>query len=460
MDNHVEIRRTVIATLSTSSKRSLSSASETSEEQQQQIEDHVESYVPKKRARVTESQFRSDAMRVNYDRLRGVELGLFRRMHRHVDHAPETLSPISQRSHNSFSRFNQIPLYESNDRRETVFKHPSAPSRSNASVVSTSTSTSISSLPSVSSRPSMRPLSSSPSILVSKPAIPPQHQYQHQQQHQQQQHQPQQQQLQQQQLQQQQLQQQSPSTPPIKSQTKTRLEQLEQSSRLSPIPNQQMFQFNDDGDIGLGDEGLINRELGDDRLDQLSLGHSDDNQSIHDDDIEVIPPPKDTSHRISPTDCLTRRLLGDPFENQGSYEESDINYFTKSEVEMMFRNRLDPSKKLRNFTNTRLFSKITDLFFEHIKTDLLAYKQNQPASYQHIITENDVILLMKRQRFLTDTSNIQSLASRYLSKTYCDRMLESVAANNRIRPADGIHYDHQNQFLPFDDESYFYDSDE
>ncbi|KAI8380514.1 hypothetical protein EDC96DRAFT_3181 [Choanephora cucurbitarum] len=234
-------------------------------------------------------------MRVNYDRLHGVELGLFRRMHRHVDHAPETLSPISQRSHNSFSRFNQIPLYESNDRRETVFKRPSAPSRSNASVVSTSTSTSISSLPSVSSRPPMR-LQSSPSIRVSRPAIssipPPQqklekehHQqkleeeYHHHQQKLEEEHHYQkleeQQQLQQQQLQQQQ----SPSTPPIKSQTKTRLEQLEQASRLSP--NQHMFQFDDD--IGMGDDvGLSDREL-----DQLSLGHSDD-------DIEVMPPPKDT----------------------------------------------------------------------------------------------------------------------------------------------------------------------
>ncbi|KAI8382361.1 hypothetical protein BD560DRAFT_221406 [Blakeslea trispora] len=160
----------------------------------------------------------------------------------------------------------------------------------------------------------------------------------------------------------------------------------------------------------------------------------------------------ENTQRILPTQCLTRRLLGDPFENEEPYETSDINYFARNEPQMMFTNRLDPSKKLCNFTGSRLFTKITDVFFEQLKTDLLAYKENQPSSLQHSITENDVILLMKRQRFLTDTSTIQSLASRYLSKSYCDRMLQSVAANNRIRPAGGVKYSQENEFLQFIEE--------
>ncbi|RCH79141.1 hypothetical protein CU098_004820, partial [Rhizopus stolonifer] len=68
----------------------------------------IEPYVPRKRPRLTEDQLKSHSVTVNYDRIANADLGLFRRVHRHLDNVTETLSPISTRSNNSFSRFDRI----------------------------------------------------------------------------------------------------------------------------------------------------------------------------------------------------------------------------------------------------------------------------------------------------------------------------------------------------------------
>ncbi|CEP07104.1 hypothetical protein [Parasitella parasitica] len=68
--------------------------------------------------------------------------------------------------------------------------------------------------------------------------------------------------------------------------------------------------------------------------------------------------------------------------------------------------------------------------------DLKAYKANQPPYLQEEITEDDMILLMKRQRIITDKQSIEATIHKYLPKEYADLACQSALANNRLYPTN------------------------
>lgn len=82
--------------------------------------------------------------------------------------------------------------------------------------------------------------------------------------------------------------------------------------------------------------------------------------------------------------------------------------------------------------------------------DLKSYKENQPEDLQDEITPEDMILLMKRQKIITDKQSLEAVAHKYLPKEYSDLVSQSALAYNRLYPAAmrGISDD------PFDDGGY------
>lgn len=89
--------------------------------------------------------------------------------------------------------------------------------------------------------------------------------------------------------------------------------------------------------------------------------------------------------------------------------------------------------------NGKHYSEITDLFFEQMVDDLKNYKANQPSYLQNVISREDVLLLMKRQKVVTEKQSIEALAYKYLPKEYSDLICESALAFNQLYPpADDV----------------------
>lgn len=121
---------------------------------------------------------------------------------------------------------------------------------------------------------------------------------------------------------------------------------------------------------------------------------------------------------------------------------------TKRNANFINRHDIIPDLKVKNlFTSflgfdkritmaSKHYSKITDLFFEQMADDLNNYKANQPERLQDEITEDDILLLMKRQRIVTEKQSIESVIHKYLPKEYYDITCQSAIAYNRLYPTE------------------------
>lgn len=81
------------------------------------------------------------------------------------------------------------------------------------------------------------------------------------------------------------------------------------------------------------------------------------------------------------------------------------------------------------------YAQLRSLFFEQMLDDLKSYKESQPEDLQDEITPEDMILLMRRQKIITDKQSLEAVAHKYLPKEYSDLVSQSALAYNRLYPA-------------------------
>ncbi|KAI8048937.1 uncharacterized protein B0P05DRAFT_564071 [Gilbertella persicaria] len=340
----------------------------------------IEPYVPRKRPRLTEDQLKSHSVTVNYDRIANADLGLFRRVHRHLDNVTETLSPISTRSNNSFSRFDRIfdmdtfkskshsvvsSLRDHSLRDDISEVTKSETSKSEASMLNR--------LKTMQERITVfeRPQSSftqrleehqttkPPPSSIERPLEPlleePVAYEQQQDTHTSMDNN---------------LSPSKPSSPALSAKGKEKEDVLQAFANI---------EFND---YGGGDNDLVDDDQKEEEVSSLDLST----------ELESMLP----FNRVNAGNCLSRKLVQAPYDARFFHDTYGPSMLTNKEIGKLFKNRLDPSKKIRSTCERRIFTKIVDLFFEQVRQDLSAYKQNQPAYLQDTIQENDVILLMKR----------------------------------------------------------------
>ncbi|KAI7904608.1 uncharacterized protein BX663DRAFT_502948 [Cokeromyces recurvatus] len=129
---------------------------------------------------------------------------------------------------------------------------------------------------------------------------------------------------------------------------------------------------------------------------------------------------------IVPGDSFIRKLLNDTIE-----PSRDI--LTNTKVKQLFDSRLNHEKNTR--VGAHHFQKITTLFFNQLVDDLLSYKNNQAAEDQDEISDKDMILLMQRQRLISDKSSLEALAHKFLPREYSDLVCQSALAYNQLYPS-------------------------
>lgn len=101
------------------------------------------------------------------------------------------------------------------------------------------------------------------------------------------------------------------------------------------------------------------------------------------------------------------------------------------------------------------YAQMRSLFFAQMMDDLKRYKENQPENLQNEITPEDMILLMKRQKIITDKQSLEAVAHKYLPKEYSDLVSQSALAYNRLYPAAM----RGNSDDSFDDDEHNYDDE-
>ncbi|KAI9468982.1 MAG: hypothetical protein EXX96DRAFT_590006 [Benjaminiella poitrasii] len=149
---------------------------------------------------------------------------------------------------------------------------------------------------------------------------------------------------------------------------------------------------------------------------QASVQLTEDNESI------VAEPRKKT---VVPGDSFIRKKLNGTIE-------SSRDIIPNIKVKHIFDSRLNHEKNTR--VGAHHFQKITTLFFDQLVDDLLSYKNNQSEEDQDEITDKDLILLMQRQRFITDKLSLDALAHKFLPREYSELVCQSALAYNELYP--------------------------
>ncbi|KAI8644432.1 hypothetical protein BD408DRAFT_413429 [Parasitella parasitica] len=141
----------------------------------------------------------------------------------------------------------------------------------------------------------------------------------------------------------------------------------------------------------------------------------------------MLEPVKPREKVVVQGDSFISKILDAPLQHS-----RDI--IGNAQVKSIFDRYLGLDKK--DFTAARYFQEISDLFFEQMVDDLKSYKANQPPYLRDEITEDDIILLMKRQKIITDKQSIEATIHKYLPKEYADLACQSALANNHLYPTN------------------------
>ncbi|KAI8377596.1 uncharacterized protein BYT42DRAFT_546264 [Radiomyces spectabilis] len=135
--------------------------------------------------------------------------------------------------------------------------------------------------------------------------------------------------------------------------------------------------------------------------------------------------------RIKPGDTFVRR------RRKENSEREDTNSAARSGpgigLPLALRNGLFATYTdgLLDASGKAKLSEVTELFFEQLADDLNTYSNH--AGRDEILFE-DMILLMQRQKFITDKVSLESLAHENLPRELWDKLCVSAVANNNLYP--------------------------
>ncbi|KAL9547296.1 hypothetical protein MBANPS3_006226 [Mucor bainieri] len=183
--------------------------------------------------------------------------------------------------------------------------------------------------------------------------------------------------------------------------------------------------MDDDNDYYGG--GGFEEDYDDDELDQVDDG-SEGNFNGDDGDEDM------GFNRFlneEPTSRSKDPAMSDADDN--SLSAPMLNAIPMAQVKSLFSSYLGFNKQVS--VQVSRYAQLRDLFFEQMVDDLKSYKESQPEDLQDEITPEDMILLMKRQKIITDKQSLEAVAHKYLPKEYSDIVSQSALAYNRLYPA-------------------------
>ncbi|KAI8993583.1 hypothetical protein BDB01DRAFT_334017 [Pilobolus umbonatus] len=111
--------------------------------------------------------------------------------------------------------------------------------------------------------------------------------------------------------------------------------------------------------------------------------------------------------------------------------DKDDAVYVRQSVRKAFSAKLDFKKSLSCHPDE--FGKIASLFYDQLTDDLMTYKKHSDE-HQDEITEEDILLLMQRQRLIHSKSSLESLAHECLPREYWDLLCVSALAENILYP--------------------------
>ncbi|KAK4519274.1 uncharacterized protein ATC70_009506 [Mucor velutinosus] len=152
-----------------------------------------------------------------------------------------------------------------------------------------------------------------------------------------------------------------------------------------------------------------------------------------DDNSLLVPISTDTRKPVEPRNKVV--VQGDSFISKlmDKLPTSGLNVIPTAQVKSLFDGYLGLSKLISMPVGH--YAQLRSLFFEQMLDDLKSYKESQPEDLQDEITPEDMILLMKRQKIITDRQSLEAVAHKYLPKEYSDFVSQSALAYNRLYPA-------------------------
>ncbi|RCH85867.1 hypothetical protein CU097_008919 [Rhizopus azygosporus] len=142
------------------------------------------------------------------------------------------------------------------------------------------------------------------------------------------------------------------------------------------------------------------------------------------DGLSVSTVRRRTTTRINPEHSFARRKIFDTASINIPAKDDAIR---RQHVKKIFTNKIANNKRVP--CNVSTFAMITDLFCDQLVDDLQAYKQNSPENPDEVTAE-DMILLMRRQRMLSDKASLESLIYKHLPREYWDDLIVSALADN------------------------------
>ncbi|GAN07354.1 hypothetical protein MAM1_0158c06851 [Mucor ambiguus] len=201
----------------------------------------------------------------------------------------------------------------------------------------------------------------------------------------------------------------------------------------------------DAGDDGTRLNRFIN-EQSTSRSKDSALFDADDNSLSAPISTNIRKPVEPRNKVVVQGDSFISKLMDKP-------PTSGLNAISTAQVKSLFDGYLGFNKLISMPVGR--YAQLRSLFFKQMLDDLKSYKENQPDDLQDEITPEDMILLMKRQKNITDRQSLEAVAHKYLPKEYSDLISQSALAYNRLYPAAM----RGNPDDSFNDDEYEYDDE-